>query len=71
MCRPNTSQIQHVGVRNQQRRETQLYTVRGPETTKTLGFSRFLVDLTSMKQVHFSMLFQRFGGTRSTQPTLL
>ncbi len=46
-----------VGVRNQERSEPQLYTVRVPETTKTLGFSRFLFDVPSTKQVHFLFFF--------------
>ena len=41
MCFPNISQIQRGGVRNQERNETQLHTVRGSKTVKALGFSRF------------------------------
>ena len=44
MCFPNTSQIQGVVVRNQERSETQLHTVRVSETDETLGFSRFFVS---------------------------
>ena len=40
---PNTSQIQRGVVRNQERSETQLHTVRVSETAKLLGFSRFFV----------------------------
>ena len=40
---PNTSQIQWGVVHNQEYSETQLHTVRGPETAKALGFSRFSV----------------------------
>ena len=38
-----TSQIQRGGIRNQEHSETQLHTVRGSETPKALGFSRFFV----------------------------
>ena len=44
MCLPNASQIQQVVVGNQERSETQLQTVRGPETAKALDFSRFFVS---------------------------
>ena len=71
MCFLNTSQIQPVVVWNQERSETQLHTVSVSVATKMLGFTRFLFDVTLMKQVHFSIVFQGFGGIRSTQPTML
>ena len=70
MCSPNTSQIQTV-VSNQERSETQLQTISVPVATKMLGFTRFLFDVTTMEQVDFSIVFQGFGGIRSTQPTEL
>ena len=71
MCSSNTPQIQRVVVRNQERSETQLHTLSVSITIKMLGFTRFLFDVTSMDQVDFSIVFQGFGGIRSTQPTEL
>ena len=71
MCFRNTSQIQPVVVWDQERSETQLHTGSVSVTTKMLGFTRFLFDVTAMEQVDFSIVFQGFGGIRSTQPTEL
>ena len=71
MCSPNTPQIQPVVVWNQEHSETQLHTVSVSVTTKMLGFTRFLFDVTSMEWIDFSIVFQGFGGIRSTQPTEL
>ena len=71
MCSSNTSQIQPVVVRNQERSKTQLQTVPVSLTTKMLGFTRFLFDVTSLEWIDFSTIFQGFGGIRSTQPTEL
>ena len=70
MYSSNTSQIQPVVVRNQERSETQLHTLSVSVTIKMLGFTRFFFDVTSPKQIDFS-IFSGFGGTRSTQPTEL
>ena len=48
--------IQRVHIHNQKRSETQLQTVRGPQTAKVLGFSRSLVDVSSLRKVAFSMV---------------
>ena len=71
MCSPNTPQIQPVVVWNQERSETQLHTVSVSIATKMLGFTRFLFDVTSTDPIDFSIVFQGFGGVRSTQPTEL
>lgn len=67
---PNTPEIQQSRM-HQEQSETQLHTVRISETTKALGFTRFLFDVPSMEQVHFSIMFQGLGGIRSTQLTVL
>ena len=56
MCFPHTSQIQRGVVCNQERSETQLQNAGGPQTAKALGFSLFLVDVSSRKKVAFSMI---------------
>ena len=71
MCSANTPQIQPVVVWNQEHSETQLHTGSVSVTTKMLGFTRFLFDVTSMEWIDFSIAFQGFGGIRSTQPTEL
>ena len=43
MCFPKASQIQRGVVRNQERSETELHTIRDSETAKALGFSLFFV----------------------------
>ena len=70
MCSPNTSQIRCVVVCNQEPSETQLHTVIvSVVSTKMLGFTRFVFDVTHIDHVHFSIVLQGFGGIRSTQPT--
>ncbi|MXV74754.1 hypothetical protein F4Z99_10790 [Candidatus Poribacteria bacterium] len=55
---PKTSQIQRGVVGNQERSETQLHTVRGPETAKALGFSPFSVAVPSLVSAESRVPFQ-------------
>ena len=69
MCFPNTSQIQRGVIRNKERSETQLHTVRGPKNRKGVGFLSvfcFMSDL--QKKFRFALLF-RFLRV-SVQPNL-
>ena len=60
--------IPYLHIHPQERSETQLQNARGPQTAKALGFSLFLVDVASRKQVGFSMICVFWGV--SVQPNL-
>ena len=47
---PNTREIRPISISTQERSETQLHTVRVPETAKMLGFTRCLLDMGDMEQ---------------------
>ena len=69
MCFPNTSQIHRGVVRNPERSETQLHTVRGPRNRKGVGFLSvfcFMSDL--WREFRFALLFRVLRV--SVQPNL-
>ena len=63
--------IQHIVSIIKNAEKPNFITPEGTESPKALGFSRSLVDMSTLETVSFFSDMEVFGGIRSTQPTTL